>query len=127
MTRDEVIQAGRGEEEHPMWDEVEFDPWADAKLQMSLNVLRGSQGRHIQQLRGRWQDIASQLQCPSLLVTADPDLGALVVPEVAQQVTQMNENIQVVQLAGAGHNIRREAFEPFVQAVAAFLSQVYRF
>jgi hypothetical protein len=38
----------------------------------------------------------------------------------------MNDQIQVVRLEGAGHNIRREQFEPFVQAVTEFLSRNYR-
>jgi N-formylmaleamate deformylase len=131
MTLEQVLQAGHGDGEHPTWDEVEFEPWATAKQQISLNVLSGSQGRGIQELRGRWQDIVPQIQCPTLLVTADPELGAIVVPEIAQQVVQMNEQVQrtslvrVVRLAGAGHNIRREQFGPFVQAVTGFLSQAY--
>jgi len=125
MTLQEVIQAGHGDQEHPTWDEVEFEPWARAKQQMSLNVLSGDRGRGIQELRGRWQDIVPQIQCPTLLVTADPELGAIVAPEIAQQVVQMNAKIRVAHLGGAGHNIRREQFGPFVQAVTGFLSQVY--
>ena len=125
MTLEEVIQAGHGDHEHPTWDEIEFEPWAAAKQQMSLNVLHGSQGRGIQELRGRWQDIAPQIQCPSLLVTADSEMGAIITPQVAQQVARMNDQIQVVRLEGAGHNIRREQFEPFTQAVTGFLAQFY--
>jgi pimeloyl-ACP methyl ester carboxylesterase len=125
MTLEKVIEAGHGAQEHPIWDEVEFEPWAAAKQQMSLNVFHGSQGRGIEELRGRWQDIASQIQCPCLLVTADLELGAIVSPEIAQQVAEMNSNVQVVRLEGAGHNVRREQFGPFVKAVTAFLSQVY--
>jgi pimeloyl-ACP methyl ester carboxylesterase len=126
MTHEQIVQAGHGEQEHPTWDEIEFGPWADAKLQMSLNVLQGSQGRGIQELRGRWQDIAPQIQCPALLVTADPDLGAIITPEVAQQVAQMNSRIQVVRIEEAGHNIRREQFGSFARAVTEFLSQFCR-
>jgi pimeloyl-ACP methyl ester carboxylesterase len=126
MTHEQIVRAGHGEREHPTWDEIEFGPWADAKMQMSLNVLHGSQGRGIQELRGRWQDIAPQIQCPALLVTADPELGAIITPQVAQQVAQMNSHIQLVRIEKAGHNIRREQFEPFVQAVTEFLAQFYR-
>jgi N-formylmaleamate deformylase len=125
MTHQEIVRAGHEEQEHPTWDEVEFEPWADAKLQMSLNVLHGSRERGIEELRGRWQDIVPQIQCPALLVTADPELGAIITPQVAQQVMQMNDNIEVVHLEDAGHNIRREQFESFVQAVSEFLAQAY--
>jgi pimeloyl-ACP methyl ester carboxylesterase len=126
MPLQKVMEAGQEPHEHPTWDEIEFSPWAEAKQQMSLNVFRGSQGRGIEQLRGRWQDVAPQIQCPTLLVTADSEMGAIVTPQIAQQVSQANDNIQVVHLVGAGHNIRREQFAPFVQAVTEFLAQVYR-
>jgi pimeloyl-ACP methyl ester carboxylesterase len=125
MTLEQVIEAGHADGEHPTWDEAEFEPWAAAKQQISLNVFRGSHGRGIQELRGRWQEIVPQIQCPTLLVTADPGLGAIVNPAIARQAVELNDRIQVVRLPGAGHNIRREAFEPFVQAAAKFLDQVY--
>jgi pimeloyl-ACP methyl ester carboxylesterase len=123
MTRAEVVQEGR--KEHPSWDEVEFGPWADAKQQMSVNVFQGSLGKGLAEMRGQWQEIGPQLQCPTLLVTADAERGAIITPETARRVTQMNDRIQVVRLEGAGHNIRRERFEGFVEAVTAFLAQVY--
>ena len=125
MTLQEVIEAGHGDDEHPAWDEIEFEPWAEAKQQMSLNIFHGRQDRGIEELRGRWQDIAPQIQCPTLLITADSEVGAIITPRVAAQVAQMNDNIQIVRLERAGHNIRREAFELFAQAVTQFLSQVY--
>lgn len=126
MTHAQVVQAGHADQEHPTWDEIEFGPWAEAKQQMSLNVFRGSQGRGIQELRGRWQEIVPQIQCPTLLITADPEKGAIITPQIAQQVAQMNDKLQVIRLAGAGHNIRREGFDPFVQAILGFLDQAYR-
>jgi pimeloyl-ACP methyl ester carboxylesterase len=119
----EVVQ--EGQREHPTWDETEFGPWADAKQQMSVNVFQASQGKGLAELRGQWQEIGPQLQCPTLLVTADPESGAIITPETARKVERMNERIQVVQLAGAGHNIRREQFAGFVEAVTAFLAEVY--
>jgi len=125
MTLEQVIEAGHAGNEHPAWDEIEFEPWAQAKQQISLNVFRGSRGRGIQELRGRWQDLVPQIQCPTLLVTADPEMGAIITPEVAQEVAQMNANIQIARLRGAGHNIRREQFDLFIQAVTNFLAQTY--
>jgi pimeloyl-ACP methyl ester carboxylesterase len=113
----EIIAGGR--ERSPTWDEVEWSPWAEAKQQMSPNIL----GR-MTLTRKPWQEIASAISLPTLLVTADPG-QAIVTPEIAAQAQEMNGNIQWVRIEGAGHNIRRERFEAFVQAVTEFLSKNY--
>ena len=94
---------------------------------MLVNLLSlQTKGLHaLQELRGRWQDIVPQIQCPTLLVTADPARSGIVTPEIAVQVAQMNDRIKPIRLPGAGHNVRREGFEPFIWAVAGFLSLVY--
>lgn len=113
----EIIAGGR--ERSPTWDEVEWSPWADAKQQMSTNILRRMTTRE------PWQEIASAISRPTLLLTADPG-QAIVTPEIAAQAQEMNSNIQWVRIEGAGHNIRREQFEAFIQAVTEFLTQSYR-
>nr|NIT54977.1 alpha/beta hydrolase [Fodinibius sp.]NIW43382.1 alpha/beta hydrolase [Gammaproteobacteria bacterium]NIW97335.1 alpha/beta hydrolase [Phycisphaerae bacterium]NIY23561.1 alpha/beta hydrolase [Fodinibius sp.] len=62
--------------------------------------------------------------CPTLLVTGDPDLGAIVTPEVAEAIAGLQPQIQVAHIAGAGHNIRREQFERFLGAVTIFIQTV---
>jgi pimeloyl-ACP methyl ester carboxylesterase len=116
--REEIMALGR--EQSPTWDEIEFGPWADSKKQLSPNVLGGRSFT-----RKPWQDIVSKISCPTLLITADPD-KAIVTPEIAQQAVAMNASIRWVRIEGAGHNIRREQFEAFVQAVTEFLSEHYR-
>jgi len=75
--------------------------------------------------RKPWQEVVEQIRRPTLLVTADPD-KAIVTPEIAEQAVAMNGNIRWARVPGAGHNIRREQFEPFVQAVTEFLARNYR-
>ncbi len=41
----------------------------------------------------------------------------------ANDVAAANPNIKVAHLAGAGHNIRREQFEAFVEVVSGFLRE----
>ena len=60
-----------------------------------------------------------------MLVTSDPELGSIVTPDVAQEATRLLPSLQVVRLSGAGHNIRREQFEPFVRHVRDFLAVTY--
>jgi UDP-N-acetylglucosamine 3-dehydrogenase len=115
MSREALI--ARCREEHPTWDETILGSWAESKRQLSLNVFGGFGGQ-----RTPWQETAAQISCPTLLITADPDLGAIVKSEVTEEAAEMNANIKAVHVDGAGHSIRREAFEPFMQAVLEFLA-----
>jgi len=115
-TLDEVLADGR--ERHPAWADVEFGAWVEAKSQVSLNALQVLTG-----LRPDWRETAARITCPTLLVTGDPELGALVTPELAAELSAVCPQLKVTRIAGAGHNIRREGFEPYVDAVAAFLKE----
>lgn len=114
-TTEQIV--AEGYEEHPGWAEVEFGPWAMAKQQVDPNVL-SYRYRSINQ----WKEAAAGLSVPTLLVTADPALGAIVTPAMAQALSDANAHIQVQQIEGAGHNIRREQFDPFVKTVRDFLA-----
>lgn len=114
---DEIIAAGR--EQTPAWDDIEWEPWARSKQQLSPNVVQARS-----RTRTEWSDVVPDIRCPTLLVTGSPDQGAIVTPKIAELAAQANPLIQVVHLEGAGHNIRRERFEGFVEAVRAFLSAV---
>lgn len=117
MGREQIIAKGRAL--HPTWSEEEFGPWADAKRNVKPSF---AQVRHPERLFW-WEELPKQTT-PTLLVTADPDKGAIVSPEVAQEAARLQPNLKVVRLSGAGHNIRREQFGGFVQVVRAFLAEV---
>lgn len=115
--REAIIAAGRAE--HPDWSEEEFGPWADAKLQVST---RFNTGARPPERRG-WWELLPKISCPTLLITADPERGAIVTPENAQEAARLLPSLTVVRLPGAGHNIRREQFAAYLQAVRAFLAE----
>jgi pimeloyl-ACP methyl ester carboxylesterase len=115
-TREEILAEGRAQ--RPGWAEVEWQPWADAKLRANLAVLDWVDS---QVPATAWHDVVRKIACPVLVITADPELGAIVSPEVAREATKLNGNLQIAHIPGAGHNIRREQFEPYVGAVRAFL------
>jgi pimeloyl-ACP methyl ester carboxylesterase len=112
--------AAFGREQSPTWDESEFGPWAQSKQQLSPNVVSTTR------VHTHWSEIVPGIKCPTLLVIGDPEQHSIVTAELAQKAKEMNPLIQVVQLKGAGHNIRREQFEGFVQAVTTFLSEAIK-
>jgi N-formylmaleamate deformylase len=75
----------------------------------------------VQEKRESWQFYARQVKCPVLLITGDPDCGAIVTPEIAEEAKRMWRKSELVNIAGAGHNIRRDNFEMYYQAVKNFL------
>jgi pimeloyl-ACP methyl ester carboxylesterase len=114
QTRDEIIAYGR--QRSPLWDELEFGPWSEAKMLVSPQVVDFVSARR------PWREVAAEITVPTLLTTADPDLGAIVTPEIAQSIADSNAHITIAHIPQAGHNIRREQFEAFVKTVRNFLS-----
>ena len=102
----------------PTWPEVELRPWAESKQQLDLNVFT------VQDHWARWRDVARRIKVPTLLIIADLQKGAIVTPETAQIAQELNPLIQFVQIPGAGHNIRRENFKDYMEAVGGFLKTI---
>ena len=117
MAREALITLCR--EQSPTWAEEELGPWADAKLRLSLNFANAFRGPE----RQTWQDALRKITCPVLLITADPEKGAIVTPEVAQEAAGLLPSLKAVRLSGAGHNVRREQFDGYLAAVRAFLAE----
>lgn len=120
ITTEQIIAAGR--EQNPSWDEVEFPAWAESKKQFNPpDDWRAKFGRRV----AGWRDILPRLSLPTLLICGDNvERGAIVTGEVAAEAERLAPSLQSVTLAGAGHNVRREAFEAYMAAVNSFLERV---
>jgi pimeloyl-ACP methyl ester carboxylesterase len=105
--------------ESPKWSEDELVPWAEAKRQVSPNIVEIAFSLYIP-----WRSLIRRIDCPILLLTADPGAGAHVTPEMAEEVASLWRDGRVVQIKDAGHNIRREQFERYMASVTAFLAEV---
>jgi N-formylmaleamate deformylase len=111
---DELIEIGK--RMYPNWDEVDLFQWGKAKQQVSPLIFSA-----IEQNRPNWQEYARKVKCPVLLITGDPRLGAIVTLEVAKSVSKMWRRSQVIEIPNTGHNIRRDQFEAYYDAVKNFL------
>jgi N-formylmaleamate deformylase len=112
----EVIASGRVRS--PEWAEAEFEPWAEAKHQVSPQVVD-----FIGDSFDSWIELIPRIDCPTLLITGDPDRGAIVTPPVAEQIAALNDKIAVTRIPGAGHNIRRQRYDRYVEVVSRFLAE----
>lgn len=115
-TREELIAEQRVQSPH--WSEAELGPWADSKLRLSFYVLNREPVAPVD-----WQTTVQRILCPTLLITADPELGAIVTPESAAALQKCLPQTQVAHIPGAGHSIRREQFDHYMQVVRAFLAE----
>ncbi len=115
-TRDELIAEQRAAS--PTWSEAELGPWADSKLRFSFNALTRLGADDVD-----WETTVRRITCPALLITADPERGAIVTEEGARALGALVPQLRTVHIPGAGHSIRREQFTRYMEAVRAFLAE----
>ncbi len=115
LTREQIMDKCR--RDSPIWAEIELPAWAESKQQFDTNFILTRQPPHTD-----WREVAKAIACPTLLITADPAKGGIVTPEIAAEAVALNSQIQVARIEGAGHNIRRENFAAFLQAVRSFMT-----
>ncbi len=117
LSKEQIIAEGK--KGNPNWSELEWDAWADAKLQLSSNISQIATAP-----RRRWTDYLGATRCPILLLMGDPTLGGIVNQKTAAEVERWWTSGKIVQVPGAGHNIRRDQFQPFLAAVNQFLAEI---
>jgi pimeloyl-ACP methyl ester carboxylesterase len=115
-THEELVAGQRAEA--PTWPEAELGPWANAKLRFSFYALNRNNVATVD-----WLATVRRITCPTLLITADPERGAIVTPENAAALQALALHAQVAHIAGAGHNIRREQFAAYMEVVRKFLAE----
>jgi pimeloyl-ACP methyl ester carboxylesterase len=101
----------------PTWAEIELPAWAESKQQFDTNFMQTRQRPH-----SDWRKVAQAIPCPTLLITAEPEKGGIITPEVAAEAVALNSRIQTAHIQGAGHNIRCENFAAYTQAVKIFMA-----
>jgi pimeloyl-ACP methyl ester carboxylesterase len=113
-TLEEVIAEGRAQ--NPRWSEAEIAPWAKAKRQFDPSLF----SKPLLNQRS-YTDLVPKIKCPTLLIISD---GGLVTAETAAHAARLWKSKQPfkwVQIKSAGHNIRRDQFAAYKEALFSFL------
>ncbi len=105
--------------EAPHWSDAELEPWADAKLRFSLDFFNRLSDPGLD-----WPALLRRMKCPALLIYGDPAAGALVTPPAALALKEYVPQLQITHIADAGHSIRRDRFEQYLQVVQTFLTEM---
>ena len=119
-TRDELLESVRVD--NPAWSEAELGPWADAKHRFSLGIVRLLDYR--QSVPANFPSLLKQIACPALLITAEPERGAILSDEDVTELHKFVPHLKREHIPGAGHNIRREQFARYMEVVNSFLNSV---
>jgi N-formylmaleamate deformylase len=102
---------------NPGWHAEEVSAWADSKYQMDGGALV----QIMTSMSGGWQRFVSKAACPILLVTAEPELGAIITPQMVEEASALWIQGQEAHIPGAGHCIHRDQFDLYIEKVKAFL------
>ena len=102
---------------NPTWSDEDRALWLESRMQFDRGLVEG---------RTRipttdWRALARRITCPLLLITADTARGAIVSVAGAREAATLLRDGQVVRIPDAGHNIRRDNYPPFRDAVLPFL------
>lgn len=104
--------------DHPGWDDIEYEDWARSKQRVNLAGVDLPFRDIPESLRTQWRS----LRCPALLLTGNPDHGAIVTDAVASQFLHSVAGSHRSHHADVGHDIRRDAAAAVSAAVTDFLT-----
>jgi len=106
----------RARKQNPKWSDEELQPWAESKIlfreknpKILLEFLEASHD---------WKEVIQKISCPILLITSDKGMTS---DETARVIVELSKDCKWIKIEGAGHNIRREQFDQFMQEIQDFL------
>jgi pimeloyl-ACP methyl ester carboxylesterase len=117
-TRDELLEMARSE--NPVWSEAELGPWANSKHRFSPRITQMLDTQTF--VPGDFRALLGQITCPALLITGDPERGAILADDDVAGLQELIPHLEVVNIPSAGHNIRREQFLNYMDVIQLFLS-----
>jgi N-formylmaleamate deformylase len=104
---------------NPKWAEVEIRPWAESKLQFDPRLF------DFMVVNPRsYKEQVPKIKCPTLLIIAESGLVSRATAEDAAKLWKSKQPFRWVQIMGAAHNIRRENFPAYRDAVFGFLKEI---
>ncbi|MCP4764124.1 MAG: alpha/beta hydrolase [archaeon] len=106
----------KGRKKKTTWSEEELQPWAKSKVLFKKNNPNMFLGLIDDETD--WMEVIKNISCPILLITSDKGMTK---DDKAQEIVDSSKDCKWVKINGAGHNIRREQFERYMEEVQDFL------
>ena len=112
----------------PNWSETDVRTFADAKIRLNPQTLAPFMSRDAGASNARdtaspldWPTLLRQIRCPALLITGDPELGAMVSASQAAALQEQVPTLRVAHIANASHDVRRDQPGAFLEIIRPFL------
>ena len=108
--------------DHPNWSMEEIMPWVDSKHRFSPKITKliHSRGESAEENAATLNHIL----CPTLLITAEQARGAILGDFEVDQLKAMIPKLKRIHIPEAGHNIRRDQFEDYIEILKDYLPKV---
>ena len=110
-------------QDNPNWSEEMIRLMCASKTQLDPTIAEIMSAR-MHAKEWNWQTTLQDVTQPILLVTANPELGSIVTPEVVAKVRELNPNVIIANVPDVGHLIRFDNYDAFMEALQAFLKQL---
>ena len=101
---------------HPEDTRIKLDAQNQAGREVIENSIHHNPGLNL-------VGAAAALELPTLLLGADPDLGALVEPALGKSLAEMNSHIEFHTVTGGSHSMHRDQFDEFMRLVLEFVNR----
>jgi len=106
----------RGRKRSPTWSDEELQPWAESKILYKENNPKVFMG--LMDDKTDWKQVIQNITCPILLITSDKGMTK---DDKAREIVELSKDCKWIKIEGAGHNIRREQFERYMEEIQNFL------
>jgi pimeloyl-ACP methyl ester carboxylesterase len=108
----------RQKKEAPNWEEAILEEWAQSKLLVDPAIFD-----QYPLDRRDWREIAKAIKVPTLIVTGDNELGAIVTPKLGVEAVKIMVKGEFGHISAAGHCVRYEQYQPYLTMVRLFLKR----
>lgn len=116
MSPEERLQHAR--EQNARWREEELPAWVASKIKFRQETFDTPLMLHLPD----WHFAAKLIHTPTLLITGENDLGAIITPDLAREAASLwVGELHIQRISGAGHNVRRDQPDAYFEIVTAFL------
>lgn len=106
--------------EAPNWEEAILKEWAQSKHDMDPNFFD-----YYPYQQRNWQRTAAAIYIPTLIVTGDVTLGAIITPALGVEAVQILKKGEFGHISAAGHCVHYEQYQPYLRMVELFLKRNY--